>query len=410
MSSSQPTQQQLEALVVQCPELHALEIGLRRFNIFSVLRATNNELRHSNILAWLLQPNESHGLGDRFLRRWLMNLVRGATRERAPTLAEIDSAEIRSVEVLREWRHIDVLVRIRLHDEEHPWIIAIENKVDATQGDDQLATYRRRVDDAFSDARRLLVFLTMFEEEPADGSWISADYATLAAVLRAVVDENSERVGSQPRVLIENYLQTVREHAMGDDKLNELAKTIYRTHQAALDFIYEQREDPLLQLSTAVQERATRASVVRRVSDKRFVRFLPNAWDVPKNTAGAAWGPEDSAYLLCEIALANKEPALKIVAARTPDEWRQKLHQTALTIGTTKAKISDTWLTVFSRKLHAATEETAEGEFAAAADKIWASCEAAMKAPDFQAALAAFTPLLDELPDPTRGFGGVGAR
>jgi hypothetical protein len=292
MSTSQPTQQELEALVVECPELHALENGLRRFNIFSVLRATTNELRHSNILAWLLQPDESHGLGDRFLRRWLMNVVRGPTRERAPTLAEIDSAEIRSVEVLREWRRIDVLVRIRLHDG-RLWIIAIENKVDATQGEDQLATYRRRVDDAFPNASRLLVFLTMFEEEPADASWITADYSTLAAVLRAVLDENSERVGSQPRVLIEHYLHTVREHAMGDDKLIALAKTIYRTHQAALDFIYEQREDPLQQLSTALQERASRAAVVSRVSDKRFVRFLPTVWDVPKNTAGTAWGSEE---------------------------------------------------------------------------------------------------------------------
>ena len=37
-------------------------------NIFEILQVEKTEIRHSNILAWLLDPEESHGLGDGFLR------------------------------------------------------------------------------------------------------------------------------------------------------------------------------------------------------------------------------------------------------------------------------------------------------------------------------------------------------
>lgn len=49
-------------------EFHELVEKTRRLNIFEVLGITKTEIRHSNFLAWLLDPKEAHGLGDRFLR------------------------------------------------------------------------------------------------------------------------------------------------------------------------------------------------------------------------------------------------------------------------------------------------------------------------------------------------------
>ena len=47
-----------------------LDLGLKNPNIFSILRISRNEIRHSNFLCWLLDPNQSHGLGDIFLKRF----------------------------------------------------------------------------------------------------------------------------------------------------------------------------------------------------------------------------------------------------------------------------------------------------------------------------------------------------
>jgi PD-(D/E)XK nuclease superfamily len=76
------TLHELNALVVSCPELRELEKLLGNFNIFRVLRFEHGEIRHSNVLSWLFDPDESHGLRDLFLRRWLMRVFHDVT-ERA---------------------------------------------------------------------------------------------------------------------------------------------------------------------------------------------------------------------------------------------------------------------------------------------------------------------------------------
>jgi len=50
--------------------LDKLELLLNSPNIFNVLKIEHNEIRHSNFLAWLLDPKNGHNLGDKFLR-WL---------------------------------------------------------------------------------------------------------------------------------------------------------------------------------------------------------------------------------------------------------------------------------------------------------------------------------------------------
>lgn len=44
--------------------LEPLSKWTRRFNVFDVLKITNTEIRHSNVLAWLMDPAENHGLHD----------------------------------------------------------------------------------------------------------------------------------------------------------------------------------------------------------------------------------------------------------------------------------------------------------------------------------------------------------
>ena len=45
------------------------------FNGLKVLRLENHEIRHSNILAWLLNPKENHNIGDYFLRKMIEYLI-----------------------------------------------------------------------------------------------------------------------------------------------------------------------------------------------------------------------------------------------------------------------------------------------------------------------------------------------
>ena len=54
--------------------LESLSKWTNEFNMFDVLKISRTEIRHSNMLGWLLDPNESHGLGDTFLYRVVSKL------------------------------------------------------------------------------------------------------------------------------------------------------------------------------------------------------------------------------------------------------------------------------------------------------------------------------------------------
>jgi len=61
----------LKDFIHENEELEKLESIIDRFNIFRSLNIIDNEIRHSNFLAWLLDPSETHGLGDYFLNLFL---------------------------------------------------------------------------------------------------------------------------------------------------------------------------------------------------------------------------------------------------------------------------------------------------------------------------------------------------
>jgi hypothetical protein len=66
---------ELEDFLLNNPELETLEGLLSQFNIFETLNMVNAEVRHSNVLAWLLNPLSNHGVGDYFLRHFLKHLI-----------------------------------------------------------------------------------------------------------------------------------------------------------------------------------------------------------------------------------------------------------------------------------------------------------------------------------------------
>lgn len=55
--------------------LNELQPWTGHFNLFDVLKISKAEIRHSNMLGWLLNPNENHGIGDAFLKAVVQEMV-----------------------------------------------------------------------------------------------------------------------------------------------------------------------------------------------------------------------------------------------------------------------------------------------------------------------------------------------
>lgn len=328
----------LTNFVMDCDDLVELERRLSRFNIFRVLRAARNEIRHSNMLGWLLDPEESHGLGDRFLRRWLMNVVHDAPPNKfnnVPSPIEIDVLDADYVEVVRERAGIDVLVIIETGNE-RTWIVCIENKVDAVQQEDQLLRYRKYVKAKHPDAERtLFIFLTKNSEMPNDPEWLVTTYNEVESVLRACVKERGKAVGREPRLLIKQYLDLLAEDFVDQSDSAALARKIYRQHKKAIDFILANRDDPVLDGSSALEplvaSNALALGIVMVPLSKGVVRFVPKDWDVPQNGGGTHWGP-NSRYVACELNFWPKTVELQITIAKGPDDWVDRVWERAASL------------------------------------------------------------------------------
>src|SRR5437762_3578836 len=79
----------------------ALEERIAPFNLFEALGMQRAEVRHSQFLAYILDPNRPHGLNDEFLKRFLYKALT-AIESKDPAPAEMMIAGFDQTTVDRE--------------------------------------------------------------------------------------------------------------------------------------------------------------------------------------------------------------------------------------------------------------------------------------------------------------------
>lgn len=217
-----------------------------KFNIFDVLKISRTEIRHSNVLGWLLDANENHGLGDSFLKGILQRLVENDSDGRYDVF-KILLLDMYSFCGYREWKNIDIL----LVSEEEKTVIAIENKVGSHEHSNQLNRYREILENDYSDYHRIYVFLTPDGEDPSDvENWDILTYSDIVEVLERVYERMD--LQSDVALMIRNYIEIVRRDIVEDQQLIDICNKIYNKHKKALDLIFENRTDGRIQISDSI--------------------------------------------------------------------------------------------------------------------------------------------------------------
>jgi hypothetical protein len=269
----------LERFVVENDDLLSLEAQIGRFNIFDALSIARVEIRHSNYLAWLLTPGESHGQGDLFLKALLMDLLRKARQQGVtPPVSpvELDGADLQGVEIRREWRNIDMLLTC----DEPRFVIAVENKADSGEHGDQLQRYEEIVAAEFPDAKRLFVFLTPEGDDPSESNWVTYSYADLHHVFTRTRKANAGAIGGDVAVFLEHYLSLIGNRFMENEDIDKLCRKIYSNHRRALDLIWERVGTPASGLVGRIEKWIDdRPEQWLRITTKqKEVEFIPAAW------------------------------------------------------------------------------------------------------------------------------------
>lgn len=226
-------EQALKQFLLDIECLEELSPWTNKLNIFDVLKITRTEIRHSNMLSWLFDANENHGLGDKFISLFMHALVSN-NQIQSTQIFEYLLSDFYSFSVYREWKNIDLL----LVSHKEKIVIAIENKVGSHEHDNQLCRYRNQIIQTFSDYQQLFIYLTPDGESPSDNvNWYIFTYCDVADILEQI-SENSN-LNADTNLLIQNYIAIIRRDIVEDKQLIEICNKIYNKHKQALDLIYD---------------------------------------------------------------------------------------------------------------------------------------------------------------------------
>lgn len=209
------------------------------FNVFEALKVIRQEIRHSRFLAFLLDPAEAHGLGDRFLRAFLLA---AATKHPNPPVSKLSLAvgDISGALVYCERDHFDITVQIP----DLNLMFVTENKIDASERPEQLADYRRQVEHRYSSYKFMGCFLTPEGFDGEDEKWGSLDYGTVSAELKRLVAESPPPDAALQ--VINQYIELIERRIVISEELIAACKRIYSQHRVALDLIAEHGQTPVL--------------------------------------------------------------------------------------------------------------------------------------------------------------------
>ena len=252
--------------------LNPLDEWADQFNLFDVLGIARMEIRHSNILGWLLDPNESHGLGDAVIHGFL-NHVAVATSGGVDVFDAL-LLDCHDFTVRREWRNIDILAV----STSEKYVICIENKIGTGEHDNQLNRYREIIESQYPKYRHAYIYLSPDGSDPSDPEhWCSMGYRDVLSIIETA--KTKTRLLPDVELLIDNYIETIRRDVVGDERLEQICAEIYSKHRRALDLIYEHRPDRASSLAATIRawadQRDSEGTIVldKNKCNKSYTRF-----------------------------------------------------------------------------------------------------------------------------------------
>lgn len=208
----------------------------RPFSPFDVLQVADVEIRHSNVLAWLLAPDGTHGIGGRFLRAFVEHLTRGRD---AASLQRLSGFDKDNVEVRREdyqdGGYADITVGFRAEKV----LLIIENKVVGWYpgAEKQIKGYQETLREKYGSRYEYYpgVLLTTSnssekmnaerERHRSSSSPIPLSWKEVRGVIQPLL-KRGNFAKCEVRAFVERYLEVIEERLIhaGDDLAEQLRK------------------------------------------------------------------------------------------------------------------------------------------------------------------------------------------
>lgn len=350
-----------------------LELGLKTPNIFQILSVARTEIRHSNFLGWLLDPNGNHGLGRLFLTKFLRGV---STSEVATELDEFDInlLNFNNVEIRREWKNIDLLLVF------DTLVICIENKIDSKDHSNQLAKYRKTINDSFENKNKIFVYLTPTGEQPTTKSEIEYyalySYQEIIEQFDRILKIHGKSLNSGVNQYISDYLTTIKRELMKNDELNELADKIYKNHRELIDFVFEHKSDVASELYPVFVNKIADSGWVMGSKNKGYARFLTKKLKDIIPNKGQGWPLKENFLFEIDFFWSKNKAVFKTVVSPSDVELQNIFRKALENVEGYKKPRGNKWLVNFQHSWKFDTEDligVSENEIKKILDAEWDS-------------------------------------
>ena len=199
------------------------------YNLFSILRIEDSELKHSALIANLLAPKGSHGCGDAFLRAFFEIALKGTAYPFESSSPDSCTEHYTGPIAGDTGGRIDILVKSSQYG------LIIENKIYAGDQDKQLIRYDNYGKEIFGADGYLLVYLTLYGYDASKGSITSDDsqkvnYLCLsyAEDILRWLEQCARLAYDKPlvRESLNQYIQTIKQLTYQDMNQENIQKII----------------------------------------------------------------------------------------------------------------------------------------------------------------------------------------
>lgn len=204
------------AALIDSAEFQALCNYRPPFNVLRALGIQHKEHPHSNFLAFLLDPMETHGLGKGFLE-FLLHRVESNLAH------EVESIRPEDIRVHREYEFIDVLVECGAAGP----VIGIEVKIWAAEQTDQIRRYQDMLTKRFGRRTERMIYLTLNGTAPETQDR-NSDVTCLSLSWSFLLDEGLPLPKSDPGRFLSHFREHIDFMINGDSNLQDIVKDLFK--------------------------------------------------------------------------------------------------------------------------------------------------------------------------------------
>ena len=234
--------------------LSEINSNLMDFNILEITGMGNQEIKHSNILAWLFDDSE-HNLEYLILENFLKKIIE---KNQNSTLQEYIylSKVKKDIKIYREQNNIDLLIV----DEANKLTLAIENKVYANEREDgndggQLNKYEDILKEQYKDYQKYFIYLTIGLDDASRNNWLVASHQMVGDILVDIL--KTKDITTKTKIIFESYIDLLkRSGIMSDKRLKDLCKKIWDNPQyrEAFEIIQNNKPSKINEILNAIDE------------------------------------------------------------------------------------------------------------------------------------------------------------